>query len=500
MSDAPFETELARLIWDGRYRARSDGQVRDQCVQDTWRRVARALAAQEPRDRSTWEDHFYRLLDGFGFLPGGRILAAAGTGTELTLFNCFVMGSLGDSLEAVIEALKEGALTMRAGGGIGYDFSPLPPRGSPDQGPGGLTAGPVAFMHIWDTLCETLLSTAARRGAMMATLRCDHPDIETFVDAKRDRRALRNFNLSVLVTDDFMAAVRADRLWPLVFPLDDRTGPRQDGTGPIVQRRLPGHRGPLPCAMTRALPARALWDRIMAAAYDTAEPGVLFVDRIERENNLWYRERISATNPCGEVPLPPYGACTLGSLNLVRFVERPFTPAARMDLDGLAGATATAVRLLDNVIDASPLPLPQQTAPVHGARRLGLGITGLADALILLGLHYGSPEARAMAARIMETLCHAAYRASIDLARERGPCPFFEAGPYLDGPFVRALPPELRALIRSHGIRNSHLTAIAPAGTISLFANGVSSGLHPSSPSSTDAGSGTGPENRPGTG
>jgi ribonucleoside-diphosphate reductase alpha chain len=479
MPDDPFETELARLIWDGRYRDRSDGEVRDHRVQDTWRRVARALTALEPRDRPTWEDKFYRLLDGFGFLPGGRILAGAGTGHDRTLFNCFVMGTLGDSMEAIFEALKEGALTMQAGGGIGYDFSPLRPQGLPARRSGGLAAGPVSFMRIWDTMCETLLSTAARRGAMMATLRCDHPDIESFIDAKRDQRALRNFNLSVLVTDDFMEAVRADRPWPLVFPLDNPKGTRQDGNGPVVTRRLPGHRDPRPCAVTRALPARALWDRIMATAYDTAEPGVLFVDRIDRENNLWYRERISATNPCGEVPLPPYGACTLGSLNLVRFVERPFSPAARMDLTGLGAATATAVRLLDNVIDASPLPLPQQAEQARGARRLGLGITGLADALILLGLHYGSPEARAMAARIMERICHAAYRASIDLARERGPFPFFEPAPYLDGPFVRSLPMEFRALIRSQGIRNSHLTAIAPAGTISLFANGVSSGLEP---------------------
>ena len=479
MPDAPFETELARLIWDSRYRDRSDGEVRDQRVQDTWRRVAQALAALEPRDRPAWEDKFYRLLDEFGFLPGGRILAGAGTGHDRTLFNCFVMGTLGDSMEAIFKALKEGALTMQAGGGIGYDFSPLRPQGVPAQRSGGLAAGPVSFMRIWDTMCETLLANAARRGAMMATLRCDHPDIETFVDAKRDRRALRNFNLSVLVTDDFMEAVRADHPWPLVFPLNDPKRSRQDGNGPIVQRRLPGHRDPLPCAVTRMLPARALWDRIMAAAYDTAEPGVLFVDRIDRENNLWYRERISATNPCGEVPLPPYGACTLGSLNLVRFVERPFSPEARMDLTGLATATATAVRLLDNVIDASPLPLPQQAEQARGARRLGLGITGLADALILLGLHYGSPEARAMAARIMERICHAAYRASIDLARERGPFPFFEPDPYLDGPFVHSLPADIRTLIRSQGIRNSHLTAIAPAGTISLFANGVSSGLEP---------------------
>ena len=436
MPDTPFETELARHIWDTRYRDSSDGEERDRSVEDTWRRVARALAAVEPREPADWEGRFYRVLEGFRFLPGGRILAGAGTGRDVTLFNCFVMGPIGDSMDAIFDALKEGAITMQAGGGVGYDFSTLRPQGVPAWRVGGLASGPVSFMRIWDSMCETLLSTASRRGAMMATLRCDHPDIETFVDAKRDPRALRNFNLSVLATDDFMEAVRTDRAWPLVFPLEGLGGPQHLGDREIVHRRLPGNRDPIPCAVMREVSARVLWDRIMAAAYETAEPGVLFVDRMDRENNLWYRERISATNPCGEIPLPPYGACNLGSLNLVRFVERPFAPDARMDLAGLESATGTAVRLLDNAIDASRLPLPPQAEQARGARRLGLGITGLADALIMLGLHYASPEARSMAAQIMATVCHSAYRASVDLARERGPFPFFEPGPYLDGAFV----------------------------------------------------------------
>lgn len=479
MSDDPFEIELARHIWDTRYRDRSDGEVRDLNVQDTWRRVAKALASPEPRARADWETGFYRLLDGFRFLPGGRILAGAGTGRDVTLFNCFVMGPIGDSMDAIFDALKEGAITMQAGGGVGYDFSTLRPQGAPAWRVGGLASGPVSFMRIWDAMCETLLSTASRRGAMMATLRCDHPDIETFVDAKRDPVALRNFNLSVLATDDFMDAVHSDRPWPLIFPLAGLGGPQHLADREIVHRRLPGSRDPVPCVVVRELPARGLWDRIMAAAYETAEPGVLFVDRMDRENNLWYRERISATNPCGEIPLPPYGACNLGSLNLVRFVERPLASDALMDLARLEAATGAAVRLLDNAIDASRVPLPQQAEQARGARRLGLGITGLADALIMLGLHYGSPEARSMAARIMETICHAAYRASVSLALERGPFPFYAPEPYLDGPFVRSLPEDIRAGIRAHGIRNSHLTAIAPAGTVSLFANGVSSGLEP---------------------
>ena len=479
----PFETGLSRHIWQTRYRFHPEGRPGDQSIRDTWRRVAHALAAREPRDREGWAQRFHGLLEGFRFLPGGRILAGAGTGRDLTLFNCFVMGRIGDSLEAIFEALKEGALTMRAGGGVGYDFSPLRPQGALAERMGGLASGPLSFMHIWDRMCATLLSTSSRRGAMMGTLRCDHPDIEAFIDAKRDRRSLRNFNLSVLVTDDFMAAVAADRPWPLMFPpvtSDQASGKeRMPATHPLLIRPGPGQRDGLPGRVWREIPARSLWERLMRAAYETAEPGVIFVDRINRENNLWYREEISATNPCGEIPLPPYGACNLGSVNLVTFVSQPFTPAARLDLEALERATAIAVRMLDNVIDLSPLPLPAQMEQVQGTRRLGLGITGLADALIMLGLHYGSAAARDLAARIMRTMCLSAYRTSIALARERGPFPFFEAGPHLQGPFIRALPADLRAAIAAQGVRNSHLLAIAPAGSISLLANGVSSGLEP---------------------
>jgi len=475
----PFETELAQHVWDQRYRDRYAGQARDRRIEDSWRRLSHALAAVETKDRAAWEERFYALLAGFRFLPGGRILAGAGSGRSLTLFNCFVMGPIGDSLDAIFDALKEGALTMQAGGGVGYDFSTLRPQGTLARRRGGLVSGPVSFMRIWDAMCATLVSSAARRGAMMATLRCDHPDIEAFIDAKRDPQALRNFNLSVLVTDDFMAAVEADRSWPLVFPIDSLQGDQGPAGRAIVHRRLPGQSAPVPCAILQEVPARRLWGRLMTAAYDMAEPGVLFVDRMNRDNNLWYRESISATNPCGEVPLPPYGACNLGSLNLTQFVQQPFSPMARLDFVALEAAAALAVRLLDNVIDISPLPLPSQSAQVHGARRLGLGITGLADSLILLGLHYASAEARALASEMMRRICHAAYRASIDLVRERGPFPFLDTGPYLAGPFARALPEDIRAGIQAQGIRNSHLIAIAPAGTISLLANGVSSGLEP---------------------
>ncbi len=479
MSGDPFEIEISRQIWDSRYRYRSDGVVRDRTVDDTWRRVATALAAVETRDKLGWEERFYELLRGFRFLPGGRILAGAGTGYEVTLFNCFVMGRIGDSMEAIFDGLKEGALTMQQGGGVGYDFSGLRPEGSAAWRVGGVASGPVSFMRIWDSMCATLLSTAARRGAMMATLRCDHPDIESFIDAKRDPRELRNFNLSVLATDAFMEAVVQDRVWELVFPVEGLGGKGHRAGRDMVRRRWPGSGGEVPCLVMKTIPARALWDRIMRANYETAEPGVLFIDRINRENNLCYREDISATNPCGEIPLPPYGACNLGSLNLVHFVRKPFEPGAGLDLDGLDGATATAVRMLDDVVEISRFPLARQAEQAQGTRRVGLGITGLADALIMLGQDYGGEPGRAIAARVMERVCHAAYRASVRLAAERGPFPYFDPEAYLDAPFVRGLPGEIREAIRAQGIRNSHLTAVAPTGTISLLANNVSSGVEP---------------------
>jgi ribonucleoside-diphosphate reductase alpha chain len=342
------------------------------------------------------------------------------------------------------------------------------------RGVGNIASGPVSFMQVWDAMCGTILSTGARRGAMMATLRCDHPDIEAFIAAKQRAGLLRHFNLSVLVTDAFMATVRADGTWPLVFPAAN-----VEVSGPTLMRAWSGSAEPVPCQIMRTVPAHELWDRILEATYDTSEPGVLFVDRINALNNLWYREQISATNPCGEVPLPPYGACDLGSVNLTRFVHAPFTPEARFDREALADTVATAVRLLDNVIDASLFPLPQQAERAQGSRRIGLGITGLADALVMLGLRYGNDASLAVAADTMRVICHAAYRASIALAREKGPFPYFDRAKYPEGRFVRSLPDDIQEAIAAHGIRNSHLLAIAPTGTISLLAGNVSSGLEP---------------------
>lgn len=458
---------ISKSIWESKYRDETDAKV-----EDTWRRVARALASVEAQPH-IWEKRFYDALSDFRFLPGGRILAGAGTSRRVTLLNCFVMGRIEDSIDGIFEALKEGAVTMQEGGGVGYDFSTLRPQGARAQGAGNVASGPVSFMRIWDAMCGTILSTGARRGAMMATLRCDHPDIEEFIDSKATPGTLRNFNLSVLVTDDFMTAVRSDAEWLLVFP---SSAPASEET---VLRRWPGFPGLVPCRIHRRLRARELWSRIMRATYDHGDPGVLFIDRINRLNNLAYREEIGATNPCGEVPLPPYGACDLGSINLTRFVLDPFEHGARLDEEGIRKTSEIATRMLDNVIDATRFPIERQRDYSRRARRIGLGITGLADALVMLGLPYEGQQARQVAARAMALICHTSYRTSIRLAEEKGSFPFFDRDRYLEAVFVRTLPSDIRDGIKRAGIRNSHLTAIAPTGTISLFANNVSSGIEP---------------------
>jgi len=447
MTDA-LDTPIARHIWNQRYR----DPAHEASIEDTWRRVGAAVARAEPGDRAAWRARFAALLRDFRFLPGGRIQAGSGSGRRVSLFNCFVMGPIEDSIDGIFGALREGALTMQQGGGVGYDFSSLRPHGTRAQGSVGVASGPVSFMDVWDAMCATIQSTGARRGAMMATLRIDHPDIDAFITAKQRAGRLRHFNLSVQVSDAFMQALAADADWALAFPA--------------------GH-------VVRQVKARHLWDRLLRASYAHGEPGVLFIDRINRLNNLWYRERITATNPCGEVPLPPYGACDLGSINLTRLICDPFTPRARLDRDRMLAIVPDAVRLLDNVIDVSRFPLRRQRLVARQARRIGLGVTGLADALVMLGLRYDSDAATDFAADTMRTICHAAYRASVALAREKGAFPAFERDRYLAGPFVSALPTDIRDAIARDGIRNSHLTAIAPAGTISLLAGDVSSGIEP---------------------
>jgi len=446
--------DLPAYVWATRYRD-PDADPAETGIADSWRRVATAAAAAE-RDPSHWRDRFLEILGAYRFLPAGRILAGAGTRRRVTLFNCFVLGPIEDSIEGIFEALKEGALTMQQGGGVGYDFSTLRPAGEPADAAGTTASGPLSFMHVWDAMCATVQSTGARRGAMMATLACDHPDIEAFVAAKRMPGVLTRFNLSVLVTDAFLRAVDADADWALGFPAP--AGGRQ---------------------VARRVRARALWDSIVRNAYDCAEPGVIFIDRVRAQDNLGYAETISATNPCGEIPLPPYGACDLGSLNLTGFVQSPFTAQARLDFTALAATASVATRMLDNVYDVSGYPLPEQAQTARASRRLGLGLTGLADALIMLGVRYDAPEARGLAAEAMRTIKEAAYAASIALAREKGPFPLFDRERYAAAPFVRSLPSDLQEALARGGIRNSHLTAIAPAGTISLVAGNVASGLEP---------------------
>jgi ribonucleoside-diphosphate reductase alpha chain len=466
---------LSEFIWRARYRS---DELSEQGIADTWRRVSRSVAAIEP-EPEVWAERFAASLRDFRFLPAGRILAGAGTTRQVTLFNCFVMGLIDDSVEGIFEALKEGALTMQQGGGVGYDFSTLRPRGSRARATGAIASGPVSFMRVWDAMCATILSTGARRGAMMATLRCDHPDIEEFIDAKRAGESLQRFNLSVLVTDAFMRAVADDAAWPLVFPERALGDPVGGGAARRIERAWSGARPPVSCRVLKEVRARELWQRLCASAYASAEPGVLFIDRINADNNLGYCEDLSATNPCAEEPLPPFGGCNLGSLNLTAFVRDPFGRAARLDHDALRETARVAVRFLDDVIEISRFPLYRQREQVHRARRIGLGITGLGDALAMLGLRYESAAARAAAGALMRTIRDAAYESSVELARERGPFPAFDAQRYLERPFIRTLPERIQTAIARHGTRNSHLLAIAPAGTISLLAGNVSSGIEP---------------------
>ena len=446
-----FTAPIAEQIWDMKYRLKeADGTAIDGSVEDTWRRIARSLAEVEA-EPAVWEERFYGALEDFKYLPAGRITAGAGTARSVTLFNCFVMGTIPDSMGGIFEMLKEAALTMQQGGGIGYDFSTIRPKGAGVKGVAADASGPLSFMDVWDAMCRTIMSAGSRRGAMMATMRCDHPDIEDFIGAKADAARLRMFNLSVLVTDDFMAAVKADGSWDLVF----------DGK------------------VYRTVQARDLWNRIMRATYDYAEPGVIFIDRINQANNLSYVETIAATNPCGEQPLPPYGACLLGSINMARLVTDPFEDAAALDLDALNELVATAVRMMDNVVDASRFPLEAQRAEAQAKRRIGLGVTGLADALLMLGLRYGSDEAARQTERWLHAIARAAYLASVDLAKEKGAFPLFDAEKYLASGTMQMMDDDVREAIREHGIRNALLTSIAPTGTISLYAGNVSSGIEP---------------------
>ena len=444
--------DISSEIWSKKYRYHGGGDLpKDNTPDDTFKRVAHAIAANEA-DPAKWEKEFYGIMSGFKFLPGGRIIANAGTKrTEVTMFNCFVMNKINDSIDGIFETVKESALTQKQGGGVGFDFSTIRPSGSNIKGCEASASGPLSFMQVLDSTCRTIMSAGQRRGAQMGVMRCDHPDIENFITAKRNNAALQMFNLSVAITNKFIEAVKADAPWDLIF----------DGK------------------VYKTVKARDLWELIMHSTYDFAEPGFILIDRINKMNNLYYCEQICATNPCGEQPLPPYGACLLGSINLSKFAKNPFTSSAELDKEGIRQTITTAVRMLDNVIDLSNYPLEQQEAEAKSKRRMGIGITGLADLFIQLGIRYGSLESVAMASEIMKTITYAAYRASIENAREKGAFPLLDKEKYLEGAFISQLPQDIKDGIRQYGIRNSHLTSIAPTGTISLFAGNVSSGLEP---------------------
>ncbi len=443
---------ISEEIWNRKYRYMGGGKVpEDKTVEDTMLRVARAAAASESR-RKYWENRFAEALTGFKFLPGGRIIANAGTSrSEVTMFNCYVMNNIEDSIDGIFDTVKESALTQKQGGGVGFDFSTLRPAGAPIKGCEAHSSGPVSFMQVLDSTCRTIMSAGQRRGAQMAVMRCDHPDIEKFITAKRENKALQMFNMSVAATDKFIKSVANHQDWELIFKEQ----------------------------VYKTVHAKELWELVMKSTYDFAEPGVIFIDRVNSMNNLYYCEEIRATNPCGEQPLPPYGACLLGSLNLTKFVKSPFSSRAKVDFAGIEKTTKVAARLLDNVIEMSNYPLEAQRREAYSKRRMGIGITGLADMFLFMGVKYGSAESLKLAGEIMRTITCAAYEASIENAEEKGAFQLFDAEKYSSGKFIATLPKEIQNGIRKHGVRNSHLTSIAPTGTISLFAGNVSSGLEP---------------------
>lgn len=449
----------------------------EQTAEDLFRRVSQALADQEkPELRSEWAEKFFQNMQA-GAIGAGRIMAAAGLDTKATLINCFVQpvadatnGFDENGNPGIYTALSQAAETMRRGGGVGYDFSNLRPKGARVKGTNSYASGPCSFIDVFDASCTTVESAGARRGAQMGVMRIDHPDVLDFITAKRQKGRWNNFNVSVGVTSDFMQAVEGDGPWELVhvatpsdIQIEGGAYQREDGLW-----------------VYRTTTARALWDAIMQSAYDFAEPGILFIDNINSDNNLYYAETIAATNPCGEQPLPPYGCCDLGPIILTKFVRHPFTADAHFDVKAFRAAVSIQVRMLDNVLDATVWPLPEQHKESQQKRRIGVGFTGLGDALIMLGLKYSGAEGVAQGETIAREMRDAAYLASVELAKEKGAFPLFDADKYLQSGFTQRLPEAIRAEIKKHGIRNSHLLSIAPTGTVSLaFADNASNGIEP---------------------
>lgn len=489
MNDLPLQP-IAQQIWDDKYRLkRPDGTSDEANIADTNARVVRGVYAKD--DNKAQRNLAEAAMNGRCFLPAGRISAGAGTGKNVTLINCYVINTIGDSMRdedgkpGIMSSLANSAYTMQMGGGTGQDFSPLRPRGALVKKLGAESSGPISFMDMWHAMCGTIMSAGFRRGAMMATLRIDHPDIwnpkhferdhdgrliyPSFISAKQEKGRLTNFNLSILVTNEFMKALEADDIWDLGHEVPPAKG---DHVG--VRLRDDKH-----WYVYRQIKARDLWDIILKSTYEYAEPGVIFIDRINAMNNLWYCETISCTNPCGEQPLPPYGQCDLGHVNLEAMVDEPFTPKASINWDRLETTVRIGVRFLDNVLDVTNYPLEEQKQEALSKRRIGLGITGLGNMLQMLGLRYGSPEAIKRTDAVMAAFRDFAYRASIQLAKERGPFPLFKAKDFMLSMFVKELPNDIREDIKQFGIRNGVLTSIAPVGTGSLWIDNVSGGLEP---------------------
>ncbi len=528
-TDIPLDLQPASFdIWDQKYRLKDfNDEPVDQSVGDTWRRVADALAEIEPKRKQHWRQEFLWALEN-GAIPAGRIIANAGARSHkpaTSTINCTVSGTIDDSMHDILRKNLEAGLTLKAGCGIGYEFSTLRPRGAFVAGAGANTSGPLSFMDIFDKMCFTISSAGGRRGAQMATFDVHHPDASEFIRSKREAGRLRQFNLSLLVTDDFIQAVKSDASWPFSFPMTESDQQREglDGDNPeqIVWRRLDhldGHywrnaTGEVACKVYKRIPARQLWNQIMRSTYDFAEPGFILIDRVNQWNNNWFCEDIRATNPCGEQPLPPYGSCLLGSVNLTRFVKHPFTENAEFDWDKFRKLVAVFTRMLDNVVEINGLALPEQREEIQRKRRHGMGFLGLGSTLSLLTIPYGSPASIAFTEQVSKELALAGWREGLALAREKGPAPVMDeifeitptllakqpalkdefslgdkvAGKVLLAKYSRYMrqlaeeDPELVEALAEHGARFTHHSSIAPTGTISLsLANNASNGIEPS--------------------
>lgn len=450
-ANADFQQSISRQIWHAKYQFKQQDKIFDHTVSDTWKRVANGLARTEAKNiRNQIADAFYNAMSDFSLVPAGRILSGTRTGRNVTLCNTFVLRTIPDSIEGIMDTVKDAARTMQMGGGVGFDFSTIRPKGALVAGLDCPAAGPLAAMDICDAVCRMVVSGMGR-GAMMATMRCDHPDIIEFVSSKSDPKRFRNFNNSVMVTDKFIAALEADIDWNLIW------------NGEVV----------------RTVPAKELWHLIMKQTYHAAEPGVLFIDQINARNPLQYIETLAATNSCAEQPLPPNGVCPLASVNLARLVDAPFSQDARLNIEKLKSTVTIGVRLLDNVLDVTKFAVPAQKYEAHTKRRIGLGVTGVGDALAMLGTRYGSSKAVFLLGSWMQTIQNVAYLSSAQLAEERGAFPSYDPQRHLTQPVITSLDHDVRRKVQKHGLRNGVITTIAPTGTTSMFAGNVSSGIEP---------------------